>query len=392
MKVTLTGIGTKEITFAASNLKPSDIAKLEVKDGNAYISFVAVGTGVTGRLKLQTSEVEGEGTFGLSHKVLKSLSRMNGNVELSDTEKQIKIKNYGTTYRFAKADFDFDVPELEKLENNRAFPFEAPFKTLKAALKVAKGFCDGSAKSIFEGIYFDVEGNSLDIVGTNGSYLAYFNITLPEKNEQKTTFIIDKNISSILLNAIDLFGRGEVRVNPSSVIVTDGESYLIIPQLYGEYPDAKSIVVTPFMGKESDANFCKVKVLKEQLDNVAKSLRMVVEDDTTLPFTFELPTEEREYFKIKRAFFNDSEDTGYVETEMFYENICEDYKEIVTDEKFPFEPLAKFISPFKSDAEFTLYLPKMNAPVLVEEGKLMMGLAFNGNSFKGLVVTMPLRK
>lgn len=390
MKLTLTG--TKEITFAASNLKPSDIAKLEVKDGNAYISFVAVGTGVTGRLKLQTSEVEGEGTFGLSHKVLKSLSRMNGNVELSDTEKQIKIKNYGTTYRFAKADFDFDVPELEKLDAVKAFSFESPFKTFKAALKVAKGFCDGSVKEIFNGLYFEVDNGTLDIVGTNGSYLAYFNITLNDGSQERVSFIVDKNITPILLNAIDLFGRGEIRVNPSSVIVTDGESYLIIPQLYGDYPDAKSIVVSPFVGENVDANFCKVKVLKEQLDNVAKSLRMVVEDDTTLPFTFELPTEEREYFKIKRAFFNDSEDAGYVETEMFYEDICEDYKDVVTDEKFPFEPLAKFISPFKSDAEFTLYLPRMNAPVLVEEGKLMMGLGFNGTSFEGLVVTMPLRK
>ena len=390
MKLTLTE--TKELSLVVSQLKEGDLAKLIVKDGKAHICFMSIGSGVAGCLKLNAIDVEGEEQVGLSFKVLRSLARLSGNVELSTTEKQVRIKNYGTTYRFAKTVADFDVATLDSIEATKVFEFEAPFKSFKAAVKVAKNFANGFANAVFDGVYFEVENGALDIIATDTNYLSYFNFPVQGAPAEKKSFLLDKNSIQFLINAIDVLGRGEIRANDASIVVTDGESYIAIPQLFGEYPDAKSVVVAPFVSEDADKNFCRIKVLKEQIDNVAKALKMVVDRDTHLPFKYELPTDEKEYFTIKRAYRNDEEDVGYVETELFYEDICEDYNKIITDEMFPLEPFARFILPFKQDTEFTLFLPKQDAPVVVEDGRVMAGIGIFKDTFKGLAVTMPIRK
>ena len=374
---------TTAFKFAASVMKPEDLASLEVKDGKAQLVFYAQREGVGGRLALKATEVEGDEAVGLTVKVVSAIGRLSGNVEIKTTEKQIRVKNYGNTYRFAKA----EVPELSSFEDERAetvFKFQEPAKSIKAALKIVKTFANGGAYPVMDSVNVIRSGEFLEFIGSDGSFLAYFGIRMPEKVEEDKKFLISKRYIQVLTKAMEYVGTGEVKINPAVVFVTDGESVIVIPQTAGEYPDAKSLVLSAFYGEGVEDRFCKIKVLKEQIENVGKALKSVVEDDTHLPFQIALPENDGEYLIVKRCFVLDEEDTGYVEAEMFYEDICEDKDKLNFDDMFPYEPLLRFVPPFKQDAQLVLYFPK--------EGENRIGLAFEGESIKALTAAIAIKK
>ena len=384
---------TKEFSFASSLLKEPDFVRMVKEGESVYLEFSAISSGITARLKLPANKVEGEEkeVLGLSYRVLKSIGRLSGQVEISTTEKQMRIKNYGSQFRFAKVATEFEAPEFKAKDYKRAFKIEAPAKTLKVAIKICKPFADGSVSQVLDGLKFSVQGNKLEVIATDSKFLSFFEIVVPEGSEEQVEFILDKNATGAFTNAIDLLGSADVYVNDSVIVLTDGDSYIMFPQLHGDYPNAKEIVINPFLNNKQGKDYCEVKVLKEQLDNVVKAIKSVVEEDTQLPVIFEMSTDEKEYITVKRAFFDDPEDLGYVEVELFYEDICEDKDKVITEDMFPIVHIARFITAFKQDSELTLFLPKEDSKVYAEWGA-RLGIGYIKEGFKGIAVAMALRK
>jgi DNA polymerase-3 subunit beta len=175
-----------------------------------------------------------------------------------------------------------DFPEFEEPNNL----FEIDNNIYKHLLNAIKFCSNDNSKNILQGVKFSSTNGILDIAGTDGYRLYWYEVP---SNYNNFDLLIDRNSCNELANMIKSFNSVKLEAKERLIIATSNEMYLSSKIIEGQYPRYKSLIPTDF------SKTIKIN-RKELLDSL--KLCSVINFDKLQLVTLELSDKELKVFSI----------------------------------------------------------------------------------------------
>lgn len=323
--------------------------------------------GEKGVLLTIEAEIEEEGEFLADDRIIDSIIRAGSDVLIQAEGNKLKIRGAGR-YTITVPDlYVAEVKDFDKGINRELIRWNSDkeAKFWLGLLKLIGQFAAKDDSRMLRCLHFAKYDEGAGIFATDGSFMALYNYPFEGDNFHTS---ISTDSLNVLMKIMSFYVEGRFGVTDDGLFLLESGEDKAIFALYA----GSEINVFSFKNRDSENpalavlepdDFAVFKVTKPFFSKIVEVLKPTVRDDTTLPVVFCSPKDDSDSLIAKRYFVLD-EPMIEAEVTVYYEEVISERdldkiscKEDKYSKPISVMPFAKFLQPFKDNAEFEFLMP-----------------------------------
>ncbi|MDD6209196.1 MAG: DNA polymerase III subunit beta [Bacteroidales bacterium] len=231
--------------IASKNSLPILDCFLFTLEGNK-LQIVASDTETRMETSLEVGEVEGGGSFAIPAKILldplRELPDQPLSFEINDDNLEILIYFHNGKYNFIGQKADV-YPEQKTLGDG-VVEFNIDVDLLLSGInRTLFATADDELRPVMNGIYLDMNSESITFVASDGHKLVRFKTTAAKIKEERAAFILPKKPANVLKNILSKeSGEATVRFDAGNACITFANYTMFCRLIEGRYPNYNSVI------------------------------------------------------------------------------------------------------------------------------------------------------
>lgn len=213
---------------------------------NNTLNIVASGTETRLETSLEVGEVEGQGSFAIPAKILldplRELPDQPLTFEINDESLEILLNFHNGKYNFIGQKADI-YPEQKALSDG-VVEFNIDVDLLLSGInRTLFATADDELRPVMNGIYLDMNTESVTFVASDGHKLVRFKTTAAKIKEERAAFILPKKPADVLKNLLSKeTGEATVRFDAGNACITFANYTMFCRLIEGRYPNYNSVI------------------------------------------------------------------------------------------------------------------------------------------------------
>ena len=213
---------------------------------NNTLNIVASDTETRLETSLEVGEVEGQGSFAIPAKILldplRELPDQPLTFEINDETLEILLYFHNGKYNFIgqKA----DIYPQQKMLSDGVVEFNINVDLLLSGInRTLFATADDELRPVMNGIYLDMNTESVTFVASDGHKLVRFKTTAAKIKEERAAFILPKKPANVLKNLLSKeTGEATVRFDTGNACITFANYTMFCRLIEGRYPNYNSVI------------------------------------------------------------------------------------------------------------------------------------------------------
>ena len=213
---------------------------------NNTLNIVASDTETRLETSLEVGEVEGQGSFAIPAKILldplRELPDQPLTFEINDETLEILLYFHNGKYNFIgqKA----DIYPQQKMLSDGVVEFNINIDLLLSGInRTLFATADDELRPVMNGIYLDMNTESVTFVASDGHKLVRFKTTAAKIKEERAAFILPKKPANVLKNLLSKeTGEATVRFDTGNACITFANYTMFCRLIEGRYPNYNSVI------------------------------------------------------------------------------------------------------------------------------------------------------
>ncbi|MDR1938145.1 MAG: DNA polymerase III subunit beta [Tannerellaceae bacterium] len=232
-----------KVIASKSSLPILECILFELQENKLIITASDVDTRMV--TSAEVLNAEGSGLFAVTAKMLldplKELPEQPLSFEIDDETLEILIHFENGKYNFIGQKGDTYPQQKPLNETNTAISIDAQ-KLLSGVSRSLFATADDELRPVMNGIYFDIQQESLTVVASDGHKLVRIR-DLSIHSPERASFILPKKPANLLRNVLAReTGRIEIRFDENNAYVSGPNFEMVCRLIEGRYPNYNSVI------------------------------------------------------------------------------------------------------------------------------------------------------